>query len=548
MGFYSDFAEGLSSNVVRRGITSCSEYANRYRMIKPKKGSVIPTNFDFKYYPWIKEMHDSTATRNVGQKSAQMAYTELILNWSFFKMDIKKESVLYVLPTDDNAGDFSASRFDPAIECSPHLTDLFSDTKNKGHKRAGIANLYIRGSRAKNKLISIPVENVAIDELDQMVQAHIDLIWERMSGQFNKQSWSISTPTVGGYGINKMFTHTTEEHLFFPCPHCSRSIELGFDNLEICGENQDDLDYLRSRIFCGECKVTLTQEDKFEYLAPCKFVPQNTEADPDNRGFYVNQLYSSTISAAELALAYLKGKEDDDAEREFYNSKMGLPHVPSSYQVAQEDLDACKGKFTLVENAHGLDKFITLGIDIGSKIDYEVDAWDLDAYTEINENKFRLLKEGSVDHFEELDDIMSSFGVHYAVIDANPERRASLAFCKRHAGRARMCFYGKEKMDRDVTISETEPTVSVNRATWMNLVVQKFKNGKTSIPANVSLDYQNHIKANVKIVKVDSNGNVIFVYDNLGQADHRMHARTYSEIALKCAWLGGMNEDIQDKV
>ena len=517
-------------------------------MIMPKRGGVEPQLWDFQYYPWLREMHDSTATRNVGQKSAQMGYTELILNWTFFKNDIKKQSVLYVLPTDDNAGDFSSTRFDPAIESSEHLTAMYSDTKNKGLKRAGMAALYIRGSRAKNKLISIPVGNIAIDELDQMVQSHIELIWERMSGQFEKQSWSISTPTVGGYGINKMFVHTTEEHFFFNCPHCSRSIELTLDNLEICGENQDDLDYLKSRIFCGSCKQTLTQEDKHIYLQGGVFVPKSTEADSDNRGFYINQLYSSTISASELALSYLKGLEDDDAEREFFNSKMGLPHVPSSYQVSQEDLDSCKGKFTKVDNSHGLDQFITMGVDIGTKIDYEIDAWDLDAYTEINENKYRMLTEGSVDDFEELDDLMIQFGIHYAVIDANPERRASLAFCKRHAGRARMCFYGIAKMDRDINPSDTDPIVSVNRAMWMDLVVKKFKNGSASIPANTSIEYQNMIKANVKIVKEDGHGNVIFIYDNLGIPDHRMHARTYSEIALKCAWLGGINADIGEKV
>ena len=547
MAFFTQFADTLNATVKHRAISSCSEWTTSYRMIQPKRGSIEPAPFNFQYYPWLCEMHDSLATRNVGQKSAQMGYTELILNWTFYKNDVHKQSVLYVLPTDDNAGDFSASRFDPAIETSPHLLNLYTDTKNKGHKRAGIANLYIRGSRAKNKLISIPVANIAIDELDQMVQEHIELIWERMSGQFEKQSWSISTPTVEGYGINKMFRHTTQEHNFFSCPLCSRKIELTFDNLEICGDNQDDMDYKRSRIFCGECKGTLPQENKYEYLADGKFEKTN-DGDSDNRGFYINQLYSSTITPAELALSFLKGLEDDDAEREFFNSKMGVPHVPSSYQISQEDIESCKGNYSIFPDAHSFNTFITMGIDVGTKIHWEVDSWELSASREINDNPVQILNAGSVDHFEELDDIMKQYGVHYCVIDANPERRASVAFTKRHAGRVRYCFYGVAKMDRDINPSIEKPMVSVNRAMWMDLVIKKFKNETIKLPANISIEYQTHLKANVKIVKEDKQGNIIFIYNNLGLPDHFMHTRTYNEIALKCAWNGGMNEDMGDRV
>ncbi len=547
MGFYSTFASNLNANVSRRSIDDCAVWAEKYRMIQPKKGPVDARPFEFTYYPWLREMHQSKAERNVGQKAAQMGYTELLINWIFFNMDIHKASCLYVLPTDDNANDFSSARFDPAIEASQHLTDLYSDIKNKSHKRAGLASLYIRGSRAKNKLISIPVGKIAIDELDQMVQEHIDLIWERMSGQFEKQSWSISTPTVEGYGINKMFIHTTEEHLFFPCPHCSRLIELTEDNLEICGESQDDPDYKRSRLFCGACKHTLRQEDKYQYLEPAKFVTAKDNPDYDNRGFYVPQFYSSTISAAEIALTALKGLEDENAERELWNSKYGKPHVPKSYRISSEDIEACKSNYVLGDKADS-NSFVTIGIDIGTRIHYEIDEWTLDPYLDISDNSFRVLMVGSVEHFEELDDIIKDYHVNYGVVDANPERRASVALCKRHKGFFRYCFYGIAKMDREISPDLLKPFVSVNRAMWIDLTVQKFKNGTMKIPANISIEYSNHVKANVKIVKEDSNGNIVFKYDNLGIPDHLHHARVYNEIALACAFHGGVNTDIKDKV
>jgi len=542
--FYTSFAQGLTTAISKKSIDSCGDWAKQFRIM----GNPIPGKWTFKYHPWLEEMHNSKAMHNVGQKSAQMGYTETLINWTFYNIDILKQSCLYVLPTDDNANDFSASRFDPALDASEHLEHIFSDTKNKGHKRAGLASLYLRGSRAKNKLISIPVARIAIDELDQMVQEHIELVWERMSGQFDKQSWSISTPTVEGYGINKAYKHTTMEHLFFKCPHCSKLIDLDFPkNLEVCGEHQDDLDYKKSRIFCDLCGMTLEQGDKLRFLKDHQWVPTNQSADKDNRGFYVNQLYSSTISPAELAYSYLKGLDDEDAEREFFNSKLGKPHVPSSYQINDEDITACCKNYTMAE--HGdKDKFITMGIDVGKKLHYVICEWDLDAYLEINDNINRIITCGSVDHFEELNDLISTYNVDYSVIDANPERRASTKFCLQNAGKARMCFYGIAKMDKNITPSDTEPIVSVNRASWIDLTIKKIKKQETLFPANITMEFKLHIKANVKIVKQDGHGNIVFIFDELGKPDHLHHALVYNEVALKCAFLSQGNKNITQTV
>lgn len=121
-------------------------------------------------------MHDCWAERMVGQKAAQMGYTEAALNKAFYAIDVKRESVLYILPARvPNAANFSSSRFDPAIEASPYLGSLFTDVKNVGHKRAGIASLFIRGSKSKADLKSDPTAVMIFDEVEEMVQKHIPL-------------------------------------------------------------------------------------------------------------------------------------------------------------------------------------------------------------------------------------------------------------------------------------------------------------------------------------------------------------------------------------
>ena len=152
-------------------------------------GQPFPGPWSFKYHPWIEEMHDAEEEMIVGQKGAQLAFTECVLNKAFFNIDVKGVSVLYVLPANTpDASDFSKARFDPALELSPHLSKLFSHVKNIGHKRAGSANLYIRGSRSRSQLKSIPVGFIILDEVDEMQQANVPLAFERAAGQRTKQA------------------------------------------------------------------------------------------------------------------------------------------------------------------------------------------------------------------------------------------------------------------------------------------------------------------------------------------------------------------------
>jgi 5-methylcytosine-specific restriction protein A len=232
------FLDRIVAGLRRKSVTQASRWATTYRVMGPP----YPGQWTFKYHPWLKEMHDSKAEHNVGRKSAQMGFTETVLNLVFYNIDVLSVNCLYVLPAlKPDATDFSASRFDPALELSDYLTKLFSDVKNIGHKRAGTTNLYIRGSKSRAGLKSVPVGLIILDEVDEMRQKNIPLALERSAGQLHKQDWMISTPTIPEYGIEKYFSETTKEHFFFSCPHCSKQIELIFpESMIITADNVGD--------------------------------------------------------------------------------------------------------------------------------------------------------------------------------------------------------------------------------------------------------------------------------------------------------------------
>ena len=362
------FVDAFSRAFIKRTVRAPSDWARQYRFIPDKRSKDIRP-WTFKYAPWLQEMHDCEAPIVVGQKAAQMGYTETLLNKVFYEMDINNSSCLYVLPSKTpDATDFSVSRFDPAIEMSPYLQQMFSDVKNVGLKRAGAASLFIRGSRSKSGLKSVPCAFIALDEVEEMTQDNIPLVRERSSGQFDKLLWMISTPTVDDRGINKEFKLSTMDSYFFQCPHCSRHVDLTYPESIT---NLDDPH--KARLICKLCKHELEQSAKADWLAGGKWVSSTAS---DIRGFYINQLYSCTITPMDLSISYLEAQLSASAEQEFFNSKLGLPHITSGAQVTDADLDIALQPYTRVPG-----RMVVMGVDVGKRLHYEITEYqDYDRY------------------------------------------------------------------------------------------------------------------------------------------------------------------------
>jgi len=491
-------------------------------------------------------MHDCNVDW-VGQKCAQVGFTETALNRTFYKIDVERVDCLYVLPTKTpDASDFSAARFDPALDLSDHLSALFSEVKNIGHKRAGSVNLYIRGSRSRSQLKSVPAGFIAFDEVDEMNQENITLAEERMSGQLVKQQVKISTPTIDGYGINRYFNESTKEHWYFPCPHCGRIIDLLFPrNIVITADHISDLSIENTHIICHLCKKELNHKAKPDFIGKGDWVPEHK--DRGVRGFHVNQLYAATVKPAEIAKAHFRAQTNPADEQEFHNSKLGEPHIVEGARITDAMIETCMGQHKKGPTNNG--RIITMGVDVGTWLDVEINEWTLAPTLIDNDINLsaspRVILEQRMAEFEHLDRLMFDYGIYYVVIDANPERRKAAEFCRRWHDYASMCFYGNNIKEKEINVNEDEHMVTVDRTSWMDLSLGRFKTQDIKLPVDVSLDYRAHLKAPVRVYSKDSSGNPIARYVEGSSADHFAHARTYNEIALQFAAAIGSPRDIR---
>lgn len=536
----------LCTGLERASLKRCSDWAERYRVM----GKPFPGPYSFKYHPWTREMHDSDTEVNVGMKAAQMGFTETALNITFYTLDIQKEDVLYVLPnTKPDAADFSSARFDPALELSEHLKDMFSDVMNVGHKRCGANNLYIRGSGSRTGLKSIPVSKIILDELEEMDEEAIPLAMERTSGQIeeNVLVWMMSTPMIFEKGIDKYFKESTQDHFFFKCPSCNKQIELTYPNsICIIGDNEHDPRIEESYYKCSECGAKLEHALKHEWLAEGKW--QHSYNNRLYRGWQIPQMYSSTISPSKFAVKHFKAQRDPSEEQEFFNSALGRPHEVKGARVTSSEVMNCLSNYK--DSGYTPSGYLpTMGVDVGRFLHVTIGGWQFkDGNDDINSLGVpTLLHYTKLEHFEQLDLLMRQYGIKKCVIDANPERRKADEFAKRFPGLVLMCFYGNEVKGKTISYNEQADTITVDRTTWLDQSLGRFRNRTCYLPIAVNDEFKDNITAQVRVYQKDRHGNPVARYEST-RPDHYGHAWTYNEIALAMAATHITNSNITRRI
>jgi hypothetical protein len=131
--------------------------------------------------------------------------------------------------------------------------------------------------------------------------------------------------------------------------------------------------------------------------------------------------------------------------------------------------------------------------------------------------------------------LMLRFGVRFCVIDAQPERRKAKEFATRFNGRVKLCFYGRGLNGKQINVQKDEPIITVDRTSWLDLSLSRYRNDTIKLPRTADLEYKSHLQALVRRYKKDKDGNPTAEYVCGEKPDHYAHARNYAEIALPFA-------------
>lgn len=543
----SSIADKLSAKTT----TIPHKWVEKYRYL-PDPLTKEPAPMSYKYFPWTKEMTDCNDDFWVSQKGAQLSVSEVLINIAFHALDKRGISVLYVLPAQQpDARDFSTTRFNPALEYSPYLQAMFSETNTLGLKMAGQLSLYIRGSRGEAALKSIPVGMVILDEVDAMDDHAIALARERMSGQMCQTFMrAASTPSVPGEGVNKIFENSSKDFFTFKCPSCSRRTRLTFPEcLVVTAEQSSDPKVMDSYIICRDCQATLPHPTKHEWLADGKW--ESEHSGRVIRGFGISQLYSSTVSPGKLAISYLDSHENKADEQEFYNSKLGLPHVVAGSQLSSDVIQSCRAPYFNGELRPGL---VTMGIDVGEYLHIVINSYRFEPKIfDVNMNSLcqlmyygKIPVNGNPDFAYLIGDLFKKYQPTHLCIDAGPERAAAELLVKQLPGRAHTVNYAETVDGKDISEIE-DHKISVNRTYWLDISLGRFKNQKITLPSSLDPEFIANMCVPTRHYTKDRNGKTIIRYMGSAKDDYA-HAYNYAEIALRMASESGHLADIRTQV
>lgn len=320
-----------------------TEWADKYRRLSAEN-SAEPGRWKTNRTPYLREIMDAFTDPKVHHlvivASSQVGKTECEMNMLGYAIDIDPGPIMWVMPTVDNAKDFSKRRIAPMIRDTKPLRGKVSRSKSRDSENTVLKKGYpggmltMTGSNSPASLASVPARYVFGDERDRWARDAggegdpWGLVEARTITFYNHKMVEVSTPTVKGCSaIEDAFNLGTQEYWCVQCPHCGEYIFIKFDYIKfdhistkINGKKQ----YAVTNIMfaCPECGAASTEAEIRKQ--PHKWIAKNPEAYKNGvRSFWINAFSSPWMTWSKITLAFLEAQDDPIKLQTVYNTLFG---------------------------------------------------------------------------------------------------------------------------------------------------------------------------------------------------------------------------------
>lgn len=368
-----------------------SEWADRYRRLSTEnaaEGGLWRTSRT----PYLKEIMDAFTDDRIESivvvAPSQVGKTETELNMLGYVIDQDPGPVMFVMPTTDNAEDFSKRRLAPMIRDTPVIRDKIRaarETRGAGSvmKKAFPGGmLTLTGSNSPASLASIPARYVFGDEIDRWSKdagGEGDpwrLLVARTKTFYNRKMVQVSTPTIKKHSaIESAFKLGTQERWCVQCPDCGEyhfiefsSIRFDYETINAAGEKQ----YIvtNAEYACPDCGC-INSESKMRHQ-PMKWIAQSPDALKNGcRSFWINAFTSPWADWKTIVRKFLEAKDDPEKLKVVTNTDFGELWEERS-DVGDENELAARAENYDAELPEGV-LVLTCGVDVqANRLEYEV--------------------------------------------------------------------------------------------------------------------------------------------------------------------------------
>jgi hypothetical protein len=453
------------------------------------------------------------------RKSTQSGITEYEWCWAVAKCD-QGRAVFWVFPTETLRNQLVNDRIDRIVGNTPYYTSLSLSARKGRRQQVGTDAVSLkqfgRGSIAlvpSNSIVSFKsfsADHVIVDELDQCEKDNLPMIDDRMAWSEHRTKLRVGNPSISGFGIDALYAESDQRVWKIKCEDCNewQTLDWFTNVVREVDEGRYELRVAEGGVVCGTCEHRLDRFSHGEWVS----LYANRDA---LRGYHVSQLFSGSVTVAEMYAAFQRGLANETERQRFYNSVLGLPYVAEGSKLTEAHLRKATGDFPRQSVGVGC----YMGIDVGALL-----------HCTVLDQDNRLIAIFTCRQFEEVDNAMKAYGVQFAVCDMLPETREARQFSDRHRGRVLLCQFVVSEQVKDFAVDYSQAVVKAHRTQTLDDSHAAIMQCRVALPIDAAsvTDFFPQMTAPTRIFDEKRQ---VFRWEEGSQPDHYRHSFNYAWLA-----------------
>lgn len=331
--------------------------------------------------PYMVEPQDTLQSRFFTSLAfvgpAQSAKTQaLILNWLAYSIRVDGMDMIIYSPTQSASRDFSMRRVDRMHRHSPEIGKMLLRAREADnvYDKMYLSGMMLNLSHPTvTEFAGRPVGRIALTDLDRMPDdvggdgSPFDLASKRTttfrsfamtvaesspSRPVENPRWIATTPHEAPpcTGIISLYNRGDRRRWYWPCPHCGSYFEGQWKDLEwdVKGSVLASAETVRLICPAQGCRIEPSQREGMQEWGV--WLKEGESIDPDTgkivgdglrstmASFWLNGIAANFTTWRNLVVSYLNAlseydkTQSEDSLKKFYNTDLGVPYLPKSFE------------------------------------------------------------------------------------------------------------------------------------------------------------------------------------------------------------------------
>lgn len=479
------------------------------RNIVSEKGEA----FNFYDRPWLIDILTDWNPDIIVMACAQVGKSVTFSVKTLFAIKHLRFNVIYTMPTDGDAHEFVATKFNKIIQANK---GEFNEMDNDSVERKGLSDrfIYFKGTIGKSAAVSTTADLLIHDELSRSDQNTIATYKSRTKASEYKGRWLFSNPGGERDELDLAWQKSDQKEWVITCPHCKDEHYLVFpDSINIEGKYYQ----------CRACKQKISDDVRREG----KWVAQNGESKIS--GYHISHMICCWISAEEI----IEDSKGDPAY--FANFVLGKAYSPGDLSVSKTTI---------------LDLWTPKDLDVGDRF-IGIDVGNIKHYT-IRTQK-GIIKIGRFSAWSELDDILAFWKPKAGVIDAMPDNTASKHYVDTYPF-MQMSFFQENNNNPQTIVwwgeNDKKGIVYSHRDRIIDKMLTDMIEAKFLIGVETNKDFNDFIKhfETLRREKVVNNKGIErYIWGSTTGVDHYVFSCLYAYLAMQGSGSGMFFGELEEK-